>query len=185
MMCVVNYADLVTDFSSSSPGDLSAETARLENGWDEDTVTWKQLDSSWTSWGLYLEQNKYSQMVSNGKRVVWSMFMFMDKHLNFRLVTSPKESNPPHGLESDPELGLVPAVVLGLHVVQREEAVQRELALLQREVGHHHGPLLVRHLLAARAPVEKIELGPGKQNVKLPTERLSFLDPIGSLVSTL
>ena len=57
-MCVVNYADLVTDFSSSSPGDLSAETARLENGWDEDTVTWKQLDSSWTSWGLYLEQNK-------------------------------------------------------------------------------------------------------------------------------
>merc|ERR1719192_2117914 len=46
-------AHLVTDFSSSSPGDLSAETARLENGWDEDTVTWKQLDSSWTRWGLY------------------------------------------------------------------------------------------------------------------------------------
>ena len=57
---VVNNADLVTDFSSSSPGDFSAETARLENGWDEETVTWKQLDSSWTSCGLYLRHNKMS-----------------------------------------------------------------------------------------------------------------------------
>ena len=106
-----------------------------------------------------------TKLSSLAKEWYGACLLFMDKHLNFRLVTSPKESNPPHGLQSDPELGLVPAVVLSLHVVQREEAVQRELALLQREVGHHHGPLLVRHLLAARAPVEKIELGPGKQNV--------------------
>ena len=67
-------------------------------------------------------------------------------------------------LDRNSQLPGIALVVLRLHLVQGEEPVEGELVVArQREVLLHHVPLLVRHLLPARPPVEQVELRPEKR----------------------
>ena len=72
-----------------------------------------------------------------------------------------------HRVHRHPQLPVVSVVVLGLHLVEGEEALQCQLALQQGEVLLHHPPLLVTHLLPAGPPVEQVELRPGEAAVTI------------------